>query len=406
MGIVGKSDSVIPWQRLFDPKALPTETFSIPAALEFPAAQSAVDTLASEVASMEIVIERLTDDRVWEPIPVTSSDHRLLAGKWNPFESAESSVEWLTRSTLTHGFGAAYIQRRGNKPVAIWPLDPEKVTRRELKGRITTTYNDEVQIIPRVLPRSDLIWIDFRPPFNRVDLVSPLLSQWRSIRSGLAVTYFLNYFFDRAGLPNLFFLPGADVASYNEKTNEEMNEALQKMRNIGSRAYTAPIGYDVKNLSVTPQAAQAIEIMYAAVDNVGRLYRIPPIMLQNLRYSNYSNYNGAVRALNRTAGHWARKIQIEISNAIWPLGQRRMILKANTLYGESYRDVAGGTRDLVFGGILSQDEARARLNYPPENTKESRALVRDSKLVPEAMQPEPVTPNSPQSEDTQEQEDV
>ena len=420
LGIIGKKDSIIPWQRILDPSAIPRENFSIEAALEFPAVKSAVDTLASEVSNMESVVETQNPDTlVWEPLRDTYADARLVAGRWNPNETAELGIEWLMRSVLTWGFGAAYVQRVDNNPIAIFPLDPSKITRNELNGRITTIYDADVPIVPRVLPRSSLIWIDFEPPFNRVDLVSPLFSQWRSIRGGLAVIYFLNYFFDRGGLPSLFFVPGDTVSEDNELTNKEMNEALQEMRKGGYRSFVIPEGYGVQNLSVNPQGAAATDLLLTAIQNVARIYRIPPIKLQDLSRSTFANYNGATRAFQSTARHWARKLSLEISSAVWPRGGRRLVLKSDRLDGESFRDTSGGLRDQVFAGILSQNDARAKLQLPPDPSEEANRLIRTNNFIPEDLQPEPPEPvngasdidedvdeePSPEEEDTQPTDD-
>ena len=389
-GIIGRRGNLPAWINLIqDAKALPPETFSIEACLEFPAVKSAVDMITSEIVNRELIVERRIDDEgVWAPLKTSYSDCNVVACRWNPLETAEFGIEWLTRSILTHGFGAAYVEFEGMSPTAIYPLDPNRISRSELQGRVSVHYDAENAIVPKVIPRSNLIWVDFEPAFNRIDIVSPLYSQWRSIRGGLGVLYYLNYFFDRSGLPHLFFVSKELESEDLAITNKEMNDALQEQRDGGYRAFVTPEGYDVKNLSVTPQAADAINIYLGAVRNVARLYMLPPIALQDMEKTSLSSYNSAVRAINRTVGYWSKKIALEISSTLWPRGDRRLILKGNTLYGESFRDVSGGLRDQVFAGILSQDEARIRLDYPPENTEESRALLRTNNIPIESEEEE------------------
>ena len=395
-GIIGRRGNLPAWLPLIqDPRALPPESFSIPACLEFPPVKSAVDILTSEIVNRELVVERRTNDEgVWEPLKTSYSDCEVVGCRWNPLETAEFGIEWMVRSILLYGFGAAYVQFDGISPTAIYPLDPNRISRSELQGQVSVHYDAENAIVPKVIPRSNLIWIDFEPAFNRIDIVPPLYSQWRAIRGGLGVLYYFNYFFDKSGLPNLFFVAKELDSEDNAMSNKDMNDALQEQRDGGYRAFVAPEGYDVKDLSVSPQSADAINIYLTALRNVARIYMLPPIALQDMEKTSLSSYNSAVRAINRTAGYWAKKISLEISSTLWPRGERRLVLKGNTLYGESFRDVSGGLRDQVFAGILSQDEARVRLGYPPENTEESRALIRSNNIPIESEEEEQNSPET------------
>lgn len=389
-------------------KALAPATFSIEAACQLPAVTSAVDVLATEVASSEMRVEQLTSGDVWEPVSATDPFARLLTGRWSEYETAETAVERLMRSILLYGFCAAYIVRQGATPVEIIPLDPGGVTRAENSQGVVEykyTYPNATpkatpSVVPRVIPRRDLIFIEFVPAFDRVSLFSPLLTQWKSIRANLGLVYWLNKYWDTGATGDLAFVPGGQVSPETELNNERIRKLMNTMREEGNREFAVPSGYTVQNVSADPRSAALVDLSLLGIQNIARLYRLPPVALQDFSRSTFATFNAAVRALNRTVGRWGHKIALEVSTAIWPMGERRLVLRQDVSYGESFRDLSGGLKDRVFAGIYSQNDARKILGLPPDPSDEANALARTQMLVTmdladEAGNAPPPAPNTP-----------
>ena len=366
-------------------KAQAPSTFTIDNCLELPAVTSAVDVLATEVSSSEMRVEQLANG-VWEAVEPTDPEARLVTGRWSEYEGAEVAVERLMRSVLLYGFGAAFIRRRrgGAAPRELIPLDPDRVTRKEdTSGNITYTFDrgPRHRIVPLTIPRRNLIWLEFVPAFNRVDQISPLRSQWTAIRAGIGALRWTNSYWDSGATGELAFIPGGQVSPDVETSNPLVRKLMQEMREAGGREFVVPSGYTVQNVSGDPRSAALVELSLLALQNVARLYRLPPIVLQDLSKGTYTNFPSAVRSLNRTVGRWGLRLGREISTALWPGGERRLVFSQDDTYSESFRDLSGGLKDRVFAGIMSQNEARAVLKLPRHDSEEADALARTQMLV-------------------------
>ena len=366
-------------------KAQAPSTFTIDNCLELPAVTSAVDVLATEVSSSEMRVEQLANG-VWEAVEPTDPEARLVTGRWSEYEGAEVAVERLMRSVLLYGFGAAFIRRRrgGAAPRELVPLDPSRVTRKEdTSGNIVYTFDrgPRHRIVPQTIPRRNLIWLEFVPAFNRVDQISPLRSQWTAIRAGIGALRWTNSYWDSGATGELAFIPGGQVSPDVETSNPLVRKLMQEMREAGGREFVVPSGYTVQNVSGDPRSAALVELSLLALQNVARLYRLPPIVLQDLSKGTYTNFPSAVRSLNRTVGRWGLRLGREISTALWPGGERRLVFSQDDTYSESFRDLSGGLKDRVFAGIVSQNEARAVLKLPRHDSEEADALARTQMLV-------------------------
>ena len=389
-------------------KAQAPKTFTIDNALELPAVATAVDVLATEVSSSDMRVEQLTNG-VWEAVEPTDPEARLVTGRWSEYEGAEVAVERLMRSVLLYGFAAAFIRRRrgGAAPRELIPLDPNRVTRKEdTSGNIVYTFDrgPRHRIVPQTIPRRNLIWLEFVPAFNRVDQVSPLAHQWTAIRAGIGALRWTNSYWDSGATGELAFVPGGQVSPDVEHGNEYVRKLMNEMREAGGREFVVPSGYTVQSVSGDPRSTALVELSLHALQNVARIYRLPPITLGDLSKSTYTNYPSAVRSLNRTVGRWGLRLGREISTALWPGGERRLVFAQDDTYSESFRDLSGGLKDRVFAGIMSQNEARAVLKLPRHDSEEADALARTQMLVSmdfadEAGNAPPPEPEPPTTDD-------
>ena len=367
-------------------KAQAPSKFTIDNCLELPAVTSAVDVLATEVSSSEMRVEQLTNG-VWEAVDPTDEEARLVTGRWSEYEGAEVAVEKLMRSVLLHGFGAAWIRRRRGtaQPRELIPLDPARVTRKEdTSGRIVYTWDrgPRNRVAPREIPRRDLIFVEFVPAANRVSLPSPLEHQWTAIRAGIGALRWTNSYWDSGATGELAFIPGGQVSPDVEHANPHVRKIMQEMRDAGGREFVVPSGYTVQAVSGDPRSTALVELSLHALQNVARIYRIPPIMLGDLSKSTYSNYPSAVRSLNRTVGRWGLRLGREISTSLWPGGERRLVFSQDDTSSEKFRDLSGGLKEYrVFAGIMTQNEARKVIKLPRHDSEEADALARTQMLV-------------------------
>ncbi|MEK9724929.1 MAG: phage portal protein, partial [Rhodospirillaceae bacterium] len=129
-------------------------------ALSYSAVWAAVALIASDVASLPLVLYRRTGERsraryVDHPL------YELLHDAPNPEMTSLVFRETLQAHVLTWGNGYAEIQRDGaGRPVALWPLSPDRVTVERVGRELVYRYPSATPGRPDViLPASDVLHV-------------------------------------------------------------------------------------------------------------------------------------------------------------------------------------------------------------------------------------------------------
>ena len=159
------------WNRLAGfftppPKSGVPDDYEPKAAEQFPAVAAALRLFSTEIARLDVVVEGEGEDK-YEPVPKADADQRVLGEQWSPTRGKTASMVFAMRSLLLYGFSANWIERTATGGVArILPLNPLLVTRESVGGVIRYTWSGLDRQVPAVLPREDLVWLDWAPPWD------------------------------------------------------------------------------------------------------------------------------------------------------------------------------------------------------------------------------------------------
>ena len=82
-----------------------------------------------------------------------------------------------------------------------------------------------------------------------------------------------------------------------------------------------PGGLKFQTLGVTPEDAELLESRKFSVEEMCRLYQVPPPIVQDYSHNTFTNSDTAGRWFAQfTLGPWARKIEAVLSRALFPEG--------------------------------------------------------------------------------------
>lgn len=258
-------------------------------ALRFAAVYACVRIIAEDIASLPLVVYRQqgrAKERAKEH-PLYPVLHDLANPEMTSFEWRELMLSHLLL------WGNAYSEIDYDNAGAVrglWPLHPARVEdiRRTNQGRLEYVYR---------LPDNTLKAL----PWFRVHHVRGLggdgLRGWSPIRLaareavglGLAAQEFGSRFFSNGARPGVLLkAPG----KLSDKAYERLRESFASEHQGLSNAHRTKIleeGLDVATVGIPPNEAQFLETRKFQVQEIARIFRVPPHLLADLDRATFSN---------------------------------------------------------------------------------------------------------------------
>ena len=262
-------------------------------AMQMTAVYSCVRILAEAVAGLPLHLYRYKEDGGKEK----ALDHPLyllLHDEPNPEMSSFVFRETLMTHLLLWGNAYAQIIRNGkNEVVALYPLMPNKMTvDRDTNGHLYYSYNrgndeairDKQSTV--ILRPSDVLHI---PGLGFDGLVgySPIAMAKNAIGMAIACEEYGAKFFANGAAPGgVLEHPGT------LKDPQRIRESWQSTYGGTSNAHRIAVleeGMKYTPIGISPEQAQFLETRKFQINEIARIFRVPPHMVGDLEKSSFSN---------------------------------------------------------------------------------------------------------------------
>jgi len=262
-------------------------------AMQMTAVYSCVRILAEAVAGLPLHLYRYTDSGGKEKA-IDHPLYLLLHDEPNPEMSSFVFRETLMTHLLLWGNAYAQIIRNGkNEVIALYPLMPNKMSvDRDENGQLYYTYqrsNDEAPTMNGssvILKPSDVLHI---PGLGFDGLVgySPIAMAKNAIGMAIACEEFGAKFFANGAAPSgVLEHPGTI------KDPSRVREAWQSQFGGSSNSGKVAVleeGMKYTPISISPEQAQFLETRKFQINEIARIFRVPPHMVGDLEKSSFSN---------------------------------------------------------------------------------------------------------------------
>lgn len=340
------------------PAELPHVT--IETALEVPAVLDAVTFLSRTLAALPLHAYREADDKTEK---VDGELQMLLNEAPNEEWSSFAFRQYFWQQVFTGGRGMAWVERRGVKVVAIWPLDPSRTTVRRQGGRkIYRCGNVEY-------PAADVVDVPFALRTNQLDAYGPIYKGRKAIGLAIAMNNFAAGFFVGGGIPPLALegpLPQGVEAF--KRALADIRRAIDMAKRAGQSFFGLPPGHKLTPVGADPEKGQMTEARLFQIQEIARLWGLPPAFLQDLSKGTFTNTEQQdLQLVKHNIGQWAKALEDELNLKLF--GQRRRARKVkHNLDGLQRGDFKTRTEGLaraIQTGQLTPNEARALENRPP-----------------------------------------
>ena len=262
-------------------------------AMQMTAVYACVRILSEAIAGLPLHLYRYKDDGGKEK----ALDHPLyllLHDEPNPEMSSFVFRETLMTHLLLWGNAYAQIIRNGKgEVVALYPLMPNRMTvDRDENGQLYYSYqmaNSDAPTMPGgtvVLKPSDVLHV---PGLGFDGLVgySPIAMAKNAIGLAIATEEYGSKFFANGATPSgILEYPGT------VKDPDKVRESWSKGFSGSSNAHKVAVleeGMKYTPISISPEQAQFLETRKFQINEIARIFRVPPHMVGDLEKSSFSN---------------------------------------------------------------------------------------------------------------------
>lgn len=335
-------------------------------ALGVPAVWAAVNFIAGTLAGLPLNLYRRTGEGRER---VRGGLARLLHDAVNDETSSFNWRKHKFERVLTGGRAFTYIERDDRRqPLAFWPLDPACVTVRRENHRTTYRYR-EGSGPAKDYEASEVIDLAFMLKADGLGHRGPIQANRDTIGLAIAATEWGSRFFQGGGVPPFAVTGNFQSAAALGRAADDLADAVLKAAKEKRQALTLPAGLDIKAIGANPDKAQLVELKRFLIEEVARIWQIPPVFLQDLTHGTFSNTEQQdLHFVKHTLKRWAEQFEQELNLKLFGRGERSRFAELNMdgLLRGDFKTRMEGYAAAIQNALLKPNEARRRENLPDD----------------------------------------
>ena len=359
-------------------------------AMQMTAVYACVRILSEAIAGLPLHLYRYNDDGGKEK----ALDHPLyllLHDEPNPEMSSFVFRETLMTHLLLWGNAYAQVIRNGKGEVmALYPLMPGRITvDRDSSGQLYYSYqksNSDAPTMPGgmvILKPSDVLHV---PGLGFDGLVgySPIAMAKNAIGLAIATEEYGAKFFANGATPGgILEYPG--TVKDPDRVRDSWNRGFSGSQNAGKVAILEE-GMKYTPISIAPEQAQFLETRKFQINEIARIFRVPPHMVGDLEKSSFSNIEQqSLEFVKYTLDPWVVRWEQSIQRTLLTAEEKSQYFVKFNLEGllrGDYQSRMNGYATARQNGWMSANDIREleNLDRIPAEAGGDRILVNGNML--------------------------
>ncbi|MDX0592413.1 phage portal protein [Sinorhizobium medicae] len=354
-------------------------------ALEVPAVWCAVNFIANTIASLPLQVFRKSA----EGRDTVESDP--LYGILHDAPNDEiTSFMWrkgMMINVLLRGRGVSFIERnKAGRVMNIWPLDTDKLTIERKSGRKLYHYDDGGRKV--TYAANEVLDLTFMLKPDGVSHVDPVTKLRGAVGLSLALDEYARKFFANGGVPPLALYGPMPSPAAASRASQDVEKAVRDANAERRNVMIMPTGHELKPVGVDPDKSQMVESRRMQIEEIARIYGLPPVFLQDLTHGTFSNTEQQDLALTKhLISQWVKAWEQELNLKLFSARNRTKFCEFNIdglLRGE-FRTRMEGYAKGIQNAIYTPDEVRAMENWPKHGGEAEKLHIQGA-TVPLGMQ--------------------
>jgi len=337
-------------------------TVNVDTALGVPAVWSAVNFLSGTLAGLPLHVYRKTEngrERVKGPLETLLHDTA---------NDSMSSFEWrkyMFDQVFTGGRCVTYIERSRNGAIKnLWPLDPNytRVEHRSDGKRQVRVYLHKGQ----TYSASEVLDIPFMLKSNGLDVRGPISTNRDAIGMAIAASRYGAKAFQSGGIPPVVLQGPFQSGAAASRASDDVAKTTAKLAREGRSVMALPLGHEMKQIGFNPEQMQLIELQRFSIEQIARIYSLPPVFLQDLTHGTFSNTEQQdLHFVKHTLKRWIEQTEHELNLKLFPRGSDRYVeFNVDGLLRGDFQTRMQGHATAIQNGIETPNEARTMENRP------------------------------------------
>lgn len=282
-------------------------TVNVETALGVPALWSAVNFISGTLAGLPLEVYR-GNEQVKNGI-----------GSWidravNPTTSSFNWRKYTFEQTLTTGRSATLIIKNGNGDVTdLVPLNPADLVVTESKtenGFPTKVYHTKAAMYKA----EEIIDLTFMVKNNQIDFRGPIMANKDVIGLAIASARYGSKAFQAGGIPPAVLQGPFNSGASAARASEDVASATAKLAREGRPVMALPLGHELKSIGFSPEQMQLLNLQQFCIEQIARIYSLPPVFLQDLSKGTYSNVEQQdLHFVKHTLRRWIEQTEQEMN---------------------------------------------------------------------------------------------
>jgi len=350
---------------------------TVDSALAVPAVFAAVFFLSRTMASIPL---HAYSDSKEGPKRVKGKLQTIIHDAPNPSMDSFKMWQYFWQQVFTTGRGLAWIERGPTQVEGIWPLNPSRTVVIRKGPKVVYEYEGQVY------DAADVIDVPFALRSNMIDAYSPIFMGAKAIQLALAMGDYASNFFAGGGVPPLAMTgPLPKGAEAIQRAMEDVHRAIDAAKKSDKSIFPMPPGHDIKQVGFDPAKGQMTEARRFVIEEISRIYQIPPVFLQDLSRATFSNAEQQdLHLVKHLVGQWAQALEGEMNLKLFGQFSNTRYVEHNLdglLRGDFLTRMEGITK-AVAGGVLYPNEGRRLLNRPDDGNPLADQLFMQGATLP------------------------
>jgi phage portal protein, HK97 family len=272
----------------------------------------------------------------------------------------------MFEQVLTGGRCVTYIERNdSNQVVNLWPLDPAhtRVDRIRTGDRMTKIY----RYLGNSYAARDVIDISFMIKANQLDVRGPIAANKDAIGMAIAASRYGSKAFQSGGIPPAVIQGPFQSGASAVRASDDIAKTMVKMSNEGKSVMALPVGHEIKTFGFNPEQMQLLELQRFSIEQIARIYSLPPVFLQDLTNGTYSNTEQQdLHFVKHTLKRWIEQTEQELNLKLFPRNSNRYIeFNVDGLLRGDFKTRMDAHAASIQNGIRTPNEVRDAENLPP-----------------------------------------
>jgi len=328
--------------------------------LKFTGVWTAVDLRSITFASMPVGVFKKTDDgrEKLNSDPV----YKLLAYKPNDFMNAFDFWQLMNNYLDLWGNAYAHITWSKGVPTALTPIHPADVTPEVIGGKLTYLVAEDGDRFNGSHKSKNMLHFKGLST-DGITGKSPIRNADEAIGLGLAAEKFGAKFFNNQGISKgVLEMDG----SLDEESRAAWGKSWQKNQDHGTPLLEYGIKY--KALNIPPEDAQFLQSRTFQLQDIARIYHIPPPLLGDLGDASFSSIESLqIQFIIYGLRPMVKKYEKELETKLFPneLGEKDIIFNLDGLMRGDTATRAEYYSKMIASRVLSPNDVRKLENMNP-----------------------------------------